>query len=110
MMRRSDRFILLLGVLALLVAGLPLHASLEARASEPVHEERAALVRELGLTDLCLFVLGPISNMGNIASNLNSLPVCDVDVLDKGVEIQKGLEYRFLTRRVHGFDLFSNLG
>ena len=55
-MRRSDRFVLLLGVLALLVAGLPLHASLEARASVPVHEERAALVRELGLTDLCLFV------------------------------------------------------
>lgn len=54
-MRPSTIFILVLlagGSLCLLMA---LHARLEAAARQPERRERAALVRQLRLTDLCLF-------------------------------------------------------
>ena len=55
MMRRSSRFFAVLAAEAALLALLFTCAAAERRASGPVLAERAALVQELGLTDLCLF-------------------------------------------------------
>lgn len=54
-MRRSSRYLVLTAVQVALLALLFLHAAAARRASGPVLAERASLVRELGLTDLCLF-------------------------------------------------------
>src|SRR5512139_3038876 len=54
-MRPSSRFFALAGVEAAFLALLFAYAAAERSASGPVLAERAALVRELGLTDLCLF-------------------------------------------------------
>jgi hypothetical protein len=53
-MRRSHAFLLILGALALLFGLMVGHASLRRRALRPVLLEQGRLVRELGLTDLCL--------------------------------------------------------
>lgn len=54
-MRASTRFSLFLLASGALLAGAFVHAGLEAARRAPEVEARAALVRELGLTDLCLF-------------------------------------------------------
>jgi hypothetical protein len=54
-MRPSSRFFTLAAAEAALLALLFAHAAAERSASGPALAERAALVRELGLTDLCLF-------------------------------------------------------
>lgn len=53
--RPSTRFLLFLLVCAELLAGAFAHAAAERRRRGPEIEVRAALVRRLGLTDLCLF-------------------------------------------------------
>jgi hypothetical protein len=54
-MRNSTRFLLFLLGAGALLAGAGLHASAERERRAPEQEARAALVRRLGLTDLCLF-------------------------------------------------------
>jgi hypothetical protein len=54
-MRPSTRFLLFLGACAALLAAAFAHAAAERGRLGPEVEERAALVRRLGLTDLCLF-------------------------------------------------------
>lgn len=54
-MRRSSRFLALAGVEAALLALFFVHGAAERQAAGPVLAERARLVRELQLTDLCLF-------------------------------------------------------
>lgn len=53
--RKSTVFLAWLATLLLLLGGMFLHASRGRRASAPSLERTAALVRQLGLTDLCLF-------------------------------------------------------
>ncbi len=53
-MRRSDAFLLSLGVLAGLCGLMFLHASLRRQEMRPTLLEKERLVRELGLTDICL--------------------------------------------------------
>ena len=53
-MRRSQAFLLFLSILAGLFCLLFVHASLRAKAMRPALLEQERLVRELGLTDLCL--------------------------------------------------------
>jgi len=53
-MRRSQAFLLFLGLLAGFFCLLFVHASLRAKAMRPALLEQERLVRELGLTDLCL--------------------------------------------------------
>ena len=53
--RRSTVFLGTIAGLALILAGMFVHASLEVRASRPVFARKIALVRRLELTDLCLF-------------------------------------------------------
>ena len=53
-MRRSHTFLLSLGVLAGLCGLMFVHAALRQRAMNPALLERGRLVRELGLTDICL--------------------------------------------------------
>ena len=53
-MRRSHTFLLSLGVLAGLCGLMFVHAKLRQRAMGPVLIEQRRLVRELGLTDICL--------------------------------------------------------
>jgi hypothetical protein len=55
MMRRSTVYLTTTALLALVLAGLLLHASREVRASEPQFARKAELVRQIELTDLCLF-------------------------------------------------------
>jgi len=54
-MRSSTRFLLFLVGAGALLAAAGLHASAEQDRRAPEQEGRAALVRRLGLTDLCLF-------------------------------------------------------
>lgn len=54
-MRSSSRFLLLLAGAGALLAAAALHARAEQLRREPEVLGRAALVRRLGLTDLCLF-------------------------------------------------------
>jgi len=54
-MRRSSRFLALVAAEAALLTLLFLQGALERRSARPLIAGRAALVRELGLTDLCLF-------------------------------------------------------
>lgn len=54
-LRASTRFFLFLAVCGALLGAAFLHASVERARRAPEVEARAALVRELGLTDLCLF-------------------------------------------------------
>jgi hypothetical protein len=54
-MRRSSRFLVFLLAAGALLAAAALHARAERAARGPELEARAALVRRLGLTDLCLF-------------------------------------------------------
>jgi hypothetical protein len=54
-MRASTRFLLSLLAAAALLGGAALHAGAERAARAPEIAARAALVRRLGLTDLCLF-------------------------------------------------------
>ena len=53
-MRRSHAFLSGLGALALVCGFMFVHAALGRRAMAPALLERGRLVRELGLTDLCL--------------------------------------------------------
>jgi hypothetical protein len=54
MTRRTRTFGLFVAGLAALFGAMAAHAVLAARAAGPALRERAALVRRLGLTDLCL--------------------------------------------------------
>lgn len=54
-MRKSSIFFWSLAVEALLLAVLLVHASFSAGAEQANLEEKAAMVRRLKLTDLCLF-------------------------------------------------------
>jgi hypothetical protein len=53
--RKSDVFFMVTGALLLALMFLPLHAAISQGASAGLALERGALVRGLGLTDLCLF-------------------------------------------------------
>lgn len=53
--RKADAFLLFLLGAALLLAGAGLHAARGRREARGRLEAQAALVRRLGLTDLCLF-------------------------------------------------------
>jgi hypothetical protein len=53
-MRRSHTFLFSLGFLAGLCGLMFAHASLRRRSMNPALLERGGLVRELGLTDICL--------------------------------------------------------
>jgi hypothetical protein len=53
--RKSTVFIMLAGTLLALMALAAAHSSLRAARMEPEVLMRAGLVRELGLSDLCLF-------------------------------------------------------
>jgi hypothetical protein len=55
MMRKSSLFLAVAVLEAAVLALLFLHAAGSRRAAGPDLAERAALVRDLGLTDLCLF-------------------------------------------------------
>ena len=52
-------------------------------------------------------ILGTIGNMGNILGYFDPFAVSDIYVLDKGIEIEKTLEHRFLTGAIHRFNLFG---
>jgi hypothetical protein len=54
-MRRSSLYLGVTGALVLTLAFLVLHASARRQEDLPARRERAAMVRVLGLTDLCLF-------------------------------------------------------
>ena len=54
-LRRSTIYLEMTVGLALVLAGLFLHASGTVRASGPLFARKSALVRQLELTDLCLF-------------------------------------------------------
>lgn len=54
-MRKSSLFIFLTSLLVLLVMAMALHARTATLSAGPGMEERAALVKALNLTDLCLF-------------------------------------------------------
>ena len=54
-LRRSTIYLGTTAGLALALAGIFLHASSAVRASRPLFARKAALVRQLELTDLCLF-------------------------------------------------------
>ncbi len=54
-LRRSTIYLGMTAGLALALAGICLHASSEVRASRPLFARKTALVRQLELTDLCLF-------------------------------------------------------
>ena len=53
--RRSTDFFAAAGVLVLLTGGMFLHAARAERAAAGARSRTAAMVRELELTDLCLF-------------------------------------------------------
>lgn len=53
--RKSTVFFAAAGALLLLSGGMFLHAATARRASEAPRGRTAAMARELGLTDLCLF-------------------------------------------------------
>jgi hypothetical protein len=53
--RKSTAFFAAAGALLLLTGGMFLHAGRAERASAGYRSRTAAMVRELGLTDLCLF-------------------------------------------------------
>ena len=53
--RRSTIYLTTTALLTLVLAGLVLHASREVRGSEPGLARKAELVRQIELTDLCLF-------------------------------------------------------
>ena len=55
MLRKSDLFLLYIALCLLLVMGSVVHSSQAQRASSPLLQQRANMVRELGLTDLALF-------------------------------------------------------
>jgi hypothetical protein len=54
-MRKSSLFFLSLSAEAIVLALLLLHASLSQNAQQALLEQKAALVKNLRLTDLCLF-------------------------------------------------------
>jgi hypothetical protein len=54
-LRRSTIYLGTIAILVLSLAGLILHATGKVRASAPHFARKAALVRQLELTDLCLF-------------------------------------------------------
>ena len=54
-MRRSTRYLSLLGVLSALFLGMLYHAKAQEAAASSRRQASTALVRSLGLTDLCLF-------------------------------------------------------
>jgi hypothetical protein len=54
-LRGSSIYLGTITALALTLAGICLHASREVRKARPVLSRKAALVRQLELTDLCLF-------------------------------------------------------
>ena len=54
-MRPSTRFLLFVAAAGALLGGAFVHAAVARVRRAPEVEARAALVRELGLTDLCLF-------------------------------------------------------
>jgi len=54
-LRRSTIFFSFTGLLMALLATAAMHASIMARTMGPQVQMRAAMVRELGLSDLCLF-------------------------------------------------------
>ncbi|HBG07523.1 MAG: hypothetical protein A2075_03820 [Geobacteraceae bacterium GWC2_58_44] len=54
-LRRSTIYLGMTSGLMLTLAGLLLHASGQRRAAEPGFARKAALVRQVELTDLCLF-------------------------------------------------------
>jgi len=54
-MRRSTIYLAMTAALVATLAGIFLHAAREVRASRPLFSRKAALVRQLELTDLCLF-------------------------------------------------------
>jgi hypothetical protein len=53
--RRSTIYLGITAGLVLVLAGIFLHASGEVRASGPLFARKTSLVRQLELTDLCLF-------------------------------------------------------
>ena len=53
-MRKSDGFWLFIGSGMLLLAAILIQAHFAARADLPVLQQKAAVARNLGLTDLCL--------------------------------------------------------
>jgi hypothetical protein len=53
--RRSSVYLVTTAGLALTLGGIFMHAFGEVRASRPGFARKAALVRQLALTDLCLF-------------------------------------------------------
>ena len=54
-MRRSSVLIYITAISMTLLAAIPFHASLRAEQMKVDTELRAEMVRELGLSDLCLF-------------------------------------------------------
>jgi hypothetical protein len=54
-LRRSTIYLALTALLTLVLTGLLLHAAREVRASESRFLHKAELVRQIELTDLCLF-------------------------------------------------------
>ena len=54
-MRRSTAYICVITVLAGTLAALFVHARVLLREGEPLVRQQAAMVRQYGLTDLCLF-------------------------------------------------------
>lgn len=54
-LRRSTTYLGTTAGLFLVLVGIFLHASWEVRASRPIYARKTALVRQLELTDLCLF-------------------------------------------------------
>ena len=54
-MRKSTLFFLILGILAVLAAAAGTHAAYEREQGRAALQERANMVKQLDLTDLCLF-------------------------------------------------------
>lgn len=55
LLRSSTIYLGTTALLALIMAGLFLHSSSAVQASQPLFDRKSTLVRQLELTDLCLF-------------------------------------------------------
>lgn len=53
--RVSSRFLALVATLTLLLSGLAVHSLMATAAAQPALAEKSGMVRDLELTDLCLF-------------------------------------------------------
>ena len=76
--RRSTIFLVIISGLALVLAGIFIHASSEVSSSEPLFGRKTTLVRQLELTDLCLFTEASYTrhlSMSDLATPFQDAPM-----------------------------------